>query len=180
MTVNKMNKLAIMFAVAALMVSPIANAWAQGASDKLVRHFSTQAFNSLPASVKDSEGKEIKIDKSKTSEILVPDDQIREVILVASQVSTAAQCNMEELANAYWIVYRKSLKDSGKWTDQQRFFMARVFNVAVGFASAKEAKAVEEGKEITLKSFKKISCDDKKRDKLKAQITSNIKALQAS
>lgn len=161
-----------------LLASPN-GAWAQkGASDKLVKHFAQQAFQSLPETIKTSDGKEIKIDKSKASQILVPDDQLRQVILVASQVSTAAQCKMEELANSYWVIYRKSLKQSGKWTDPQRFFMARVFNVAVGFASAKEATANDGEKEITLKSFKKIECSDKKREKLKAQILANIKVLQ--
>lgn len=175
-------KLAMLIALAGLSLVMPANAWAQdnskGASDKVVRHFADTAFQSLPAVVKDAEGKEIKIDKKKTSEILVPDDQLREVILVASQVSKAAQCKLEDLANSYWATYRKALKASGKWTDQQRFFMARVFNVAVGFASAKEAKAIEGENEVKLKSFKPLECSDTKREALKAQILKNIKVLE--
>lgn len=153
------------------------SAQGKGASDKLIDTLATAVMQSLPSVVKDAKGEEVPIDKDKAA---VPKEQMQETILVATQVSNAAQCGMEELANAYWITYRRSLKTSGKWTPSQRVFMAQLFNLAVRFSSANEAKAVSGDEETVLKNFKKIECADKKRDALKAQILANIKALQKS
>lgn len=173
------TKWTLAFAVLAVMGAGSFGVSAQGkgASDKLIDTLATAVMRSLPTMVKDAKGNEVQIDKAKAG---VPKEQMQETILVATQVSAAVQCKMEELANAYWITYRRSLKASGKWTASQRVFMAQLFNLAVRFASANEAKAVSGDEETPLKNFKKVECSDKKRDALKTQILVNIKSLQKS
>lgn len=181
MKLNHKTILAFVAGFAAALLVMGQPVWAQkGPSDKLVKHIADSAFNALPNVVKDEAGKDVVIDKSKASTILVPNDQLREVILVGTQVSKAASCKLDELATIYWVVYRKSLKKSGKWTDQQRAFMGKVFADVVGIASATEAKATIDGKEKDLKTFKKKECSDKTRTSLKSQIEKNIDLLRKS
>ncbi|MGH6866339.1 MAG: hypothetical protein ACREDO_09270 [Methyloceanibacter sp.] len=105
---------------------------AKGLSDSAVRVLMTYAFSIIPENEPDTEGKPVKLDKSDPNKFLIPTDDARRVIRVATRTAYAEVCGLADLARANYETLIKGEESKKAWSEQQLLMInaLHVFSVS--------------------------------------------------
>jgi hypothetical protein len=105
----------------------------KGLSDSAVRVMSTFALSILPDQVPAPDGKNmIKLDKSDPNKYLIPLDDARRVIRVATRSAYAEVCQLPDLEKANFAALVRSERTHG-WTQEQMMFIHALHTFATSY-----------------------------------------------
>jgi len=156
-----------------------------GMSDSAVRVMSTFALSILPDEVQDKTGKKVKLDKSNPNVYLIPLDEARRLIRVATRSAYAEACDLTELGQAnYEAMYRSELARN-VWSTEQMMFIKALHTFATSYFSG-NAKITTEADDdqagsgaegaVTTITPKKLECAPGQREKVTAAIVSFVQS----
>lgn len=118
-------------------------------SDSAVRVLMTYAFSITPDQVKGSDGKAVKVDKSEPTKFLIPLDDARAVIRVATRSAYAEACGLPELGRANYQTLVKGEEARKIWSREQLMFIKSLHHFSVSYFTGniriKEAPEEEGG-----------------------------------
>jgi hypothetical protein len=104
----------------------------KGLSDSAVRVMSTFALSILPDEVPDPSGEMIKLDKSDPNKYLIPLDDARRVIRVATRSAYAEVCKLYDLEKANYDAMIRTERQRA-WTAEQMMFMHALHTFATSY-----------------------------------------------
>ncbi|HEV3242427.1 MAG TPA: hypothetical protein VGY14_04150 [Methyloceanibacter sp.] len=104
----------------------------RGLSDSAVRVMSTFALSILPDQVPAANGKMVKLDKSDPSKYLIPLDDARRVIRVATRSAYAEVCQLLDLEKANFDAMIRSERTHA-WTQDQMMFIHALHTFATSY-----------------------------------------------
>jgi hypothetical protein len=90
-----------------------------GLSDSAVRVLMTYAFSLIPGEVRTLDGQHIKVDKSNPNKFLIPIDDARRVIRVATRSAYAEICQLPELKQSNYQTFMRGEEARKVWTRDQ-------------------------------------------------------------
>ncbi|HEY8276573.1 MAG TPA: hypothetical protein VIG52_06225 [Methyloceanibacter sp.] len=101
-------------------------------SDRSVNVMSSLAFSILPDETPGPDGKPIKVNKSNPNKFLVPVEDARRIIRVATRSAYAEACGLIDLERANYEALMKSEEARKTWTREQLLFIRalHVFSVS--------------------------------------------------
>src|SRR3990172_3456359 len=116
-------------------------------SDSAVRVLMTYAFSIIPEEQAGSDGKPHKVDKSDPNKFLIPDEDARRVIRVATRTAYAEACELEELARANYQTLIKGEEAKKVWSEPQLLMInaLHMFSASYFSGNAKITEAPDEG-----------------------------------
>jgi hypothetical protein len=119
----------------------------KGLSDSAVRVMSTFALSILPDQVPDPSGEMVKLDKSDPNKYLIPLDDARRVIRVATRSAYAEVCQLYDLEKANFDAMIRTERMRA-WTAEQMMFMHALHTFATSYfaGNVKITTKVEEEK----------------------------------
>ena len=104
----------------------------KGLSDSAVRVMSTFALSVLPDKVPDANGEMVKLDKSDPNKYLIPIEDARRVIRVATRSAYAEVCQLLELEKANFDAMIRTERMRA-WTAEQMMFMHALHTFATSY-----------------------------------------------
>lgn len=105
----------------------------KGLSDSRVRVMSTFALSILPDEIPDSSGAMVKLDKSDPNKYLIPLDDARRVIKVATRSAYAEACNLPELEKANYETMMRAEQARKVWNIDQMMFIKALHTFATSY-----------------------------------------------
>jgi hypothetical protein len=102
-------------------------------SDSAVRVMTTFAWSILPEEYKGPDGKTIKLDKSDPNKFLIPVDDARRIIRVATRSAYAEVCQLPELERANYQTLMKGEEARKVWTQDQLVFINTLHMFSVSY-----------------------------------------------
>jgi hypothetical protein len=105
----------------------------KGLSDSRVRVMSTFALSILPDEVPDSSGAMIKLDKSDPNKYLIPLEDARRVIRVATRSAYAEACGLPEQEKANYETLMRSEQARKVWNTDQMMFIKALHTFATSY-----------------------------------------------
>lgn len=105
----------------------------KGLSDSAVRVMSTFALSILPDQVPDGTGGKMKLDKSDPNKYLIPLDDARGVIKVATRSAYAEACNLPELEKANFDALMRNEQARLVWSTEQMLFIQALHTFATSY-----------------------------------------------
>lgn len=105
----------------------------KGMSDSAVRVLMTYAFSVIPEDAKGPDGKPLKIDKTNPKPYLLPSDDARRVIRVATRSAYAEVCKLPELGRANFETMMKGEEARGSWSPQQMQMINALYVFSVSY-----------------------------------------------
>lgn len=165
-------------------------------SDSAVRVMSTFALSILPDEIPDKSGAKIKLDKSDPNKYLIPLDDARRIIRVATRSAYAEVCNLLGLEKANFETMMRGEQARNVWTPQQMMFIRALHTFATSYfagnvkiteqaADAKpadqagapaQAKDDPAGAGTTTITAKKLECTPERREKVTAAIGAYVQS----
>src|SRR5215510_7751536 len=153
-------------------------------SDKSVLTLMRYAWGMVPEKFTTPTGKTIIVDKSKTSEAIVPLDIAREVIRVARLSAYAQLCELAEEQRANFQTFMRREEAKSKWSDQQMLFINQLHLFTVMTLTGKVQLIEKDGdKQVVVqegKPMKTESCTDTERKKIQDQIMTYVNTAPAA
>jgi hypothetical protein len=168
----------------------------KGLSDSAVRVMSTFAISILPDKLPNAKGEMVKLDKSDPNKYLIPLDDARRVIRVATRSAYAEVCQLLDLEKANFNAMMRSEQARQVWSPEQMMFIQALHtfatsyfagNVKITEQSADGAKSGSLAKEsaaaanaangaTTTITTKKLECAPGQKEKVAAAITSYVQS----
>src|SRR5215210_3178630 len=102
-------------------------------SDSAVRVMSTFALSILPDEVPERSGAMVKLDKSDPNKYLIPLDDARSVIRVATRSAYAEACQLPELEKANYDALIRGEQARKIWTREQMMFIKALHTFATSY-----------------------------------------------
>ena len=90
-----------------------------GLSDSAVRVLMTYAFSIIPDEARGPDGKQAKVDKSDPNKFVIPTEDARRVIRVATRSAYAEVCDLPELERANYQTLMKGEEARKVWSQDQ-------------------------------------------------------------
>lgn len=161
-----------------------------GLSDSAVRVMSTYALSILPDEYPTKSGEMIKLDKSDPNVYLVPIDDARRVIKVATRSAYAEVCNLPELQKANFDTLIQGERARKIWSSQQLMFFHALHTFATSYlagnatitqapADGSAAANAGDGSTTTI-TPKKLECPPGQKEKVAAAITAYVQSASAA
>jgi hypothetical protein len=168
----------------------------KGLSDSAVRVMSTFALSILPDKVPGPNGQMVKLDKSDPNKYLIPLDDARRVIRVATRSAYAEVCQLRDLEKDNYNAMVRAEKARQTWTTEQMMFIRALHTFATSYFAgnvkiteqpdtgkaeslAKESAAAANnaaaGATTTI-TTKKLECAPGQKEKVAAAITSFVQS----
>ena len=120
-------------------------------SDSAVRVLMTYAFSIIPDEIDGPDGKKIKVDRASPNAFLVPVEDARRVIRVATRSAYAEVCGLPELERANYQTLVKGEEQRKIWSRDQMIFIKALHMFSVSYFTGnikiKEEPAKEEATE---------------------------------
>jgi hypothetical protein len=168
-------------------------------SDSAVRVMSTFALSILPDEIPSKSGEMVKLDKSDPSKYLIPLDDARRVIRVATRSAYAEVCGLPEFEKANYETMLRSEQARQTWSADQMRFIQVLHTFATSYfagnvkiteesettgqgAKAKEGAAAANatnGSATTI-TTKKLECQPGQKEKVAAAINSYVQSNPTS
>jgi hypothetical protein len=163
-------------------------------SDSAVRVMSTFALSILPDEIPTKSGEMVKLDKSDPSKYLIPLDDARRVIRVATRSAYAEVCDLPDFEKANYETLMRSEQARQTWSADQMMFIRALHTFATSYfagnvkiseqsqtaaqgAKAKEdAAAVNADASATTITTKKLECQPGQKEKVAAAINSYVQS----
>ena len=105
----------------------------KGLSDSAVRVMSTFALSILPDEISNRNGSKTKLDKSDPNKFLIPLDDARAVIKVATRSAYAEACNLPELLKANFNALVRNEQARLVWSTEQMRFIEALHTFATSY-----------------------------------------------
>jgi hypothetical protein len=105
----------------------------KGLSDSAVRVMSTFALSILPDQIPDGTGGKMKLDKSDPNKYLIPLDDARGVIKVATRSAYAEACNLPALEKSNFDALMRNEQARLVWSTQQMLFIQALHTFATSY-----------------------------------------------
>ena len=105
----------------------------KGLSDSAVRVMSTFALSILPDEIPNGTGGKVKLDKSDPNKYLIPLDDARNVIKVATRSAYAEACNLHELEKANFDSLVRNEQARLVWSPEQMLFIEALHTFATSY-----------------------------------------------
>jgi hypothetical protein len=105
----------------------------KGLSDSRVRVMSTFALSILPDEIPDSSGAMVKLDKSDPNKYLIPIDDARRVIKVATRSAYAEACGLPALEKANYETLMRGEQARKVWNTDQMMFITALHTFATSY-----------------------------------------------
>lgn len=102
-------------------------------SDKSVNLMSTLAFSIMPEQYPGPDGKPVKVDKSDPNKYLIPVDDARRIIRVATRSAYADACKLDALEFANFQALMKNEEARKTWTREQLLFIRALHIFSVSY-----------------------------------------------
>jgi hypothetical protein len=163
----------------------------KGMSDSRVRVMSTYALSILPDEVQDKSGNKIKLDKSDPGIYLIPLDDARGIIRVATRSAYAEACGLYDLEKANFQAMYLTEQARRVWSKEQMMFIQALHTFATSYftgnvkiteqpadapaAATPEAADAAEAATTTL-TPKKLECRPGQKEKVTAAINNYVKS----
>ncbi len=168
----------------------------KGLSDSAVRVMSTFALSILPDKVPGPNGQMVKLDKSDPNKYLIPLDDARRVIRVATRSAYAEVCQLLELEKDNYNAMMRAEQTRQTWTPDQMMFIQALHTFATSYfagnvkiteqadagkagslakESAAAANNAANGATTTI-TTKKLECAPGQKEKVAAAITSFVQS----
>ena len=164
--------------VAGSAVSALAQA--KELSDKSVATLMRYAWNLVPEKFTTPQGKTIEVDKSKSSDSIVPMDTARDVIRAARLSAYAQMCELPEEQRANYQTLMRREEAKSKWTDQQMLFINQLHLFTMMTLTGKVQLVEKDGdKQVVVqegKQAKAATCSDTEKKKVQEQIMAFVAA----
>jgi hypothetical protein len=164
-------------------------------SDSAVRVMSTFALSILPDQMPSKSGEMVKLDKSDPSKYLIPLDDARRVIRVATRSAYAEACGLREFEKANYETMMRSEQARQTWSANQMMFIGALHTFATSYfagsvkiteqsetaeqgAKAKEGAAAANatnGSATTI-ATNKLECQPGQKEKVAAAINSYVQS----
>lgn len=161
----------------------------KGMSDSAVRVLMTYAFSIIPEDSKGPDGKPIKIDKSDPKPYLIPTDDARRVIRVATRSAYAEVCKLPELGRENFAAMMKGEEARGSWSSQQMQMIDALYLFSVSYFTgdikltakeeADEGAPADSGKETVI-AAEAPKCPPAQKQKVINAINTYIKGANAA
>jgi hypothetical protein len=160
----------------------------KGLSDSAVRVMSTFALSILPDEVPDGKGGKTKLDKSNPNLYLIPIDDARQVIRVATRSAYAEVCNLLDLEKTNFNTLMKNELARNTWSQQQMMFISALHTFATSYFAG-NVKITEQADDTKPKqgaaanavngaattiTSKKLECAPGQREKVAQAITAYV------
>jgi hypothetical protein len=104
-----------------------------GLSDSAVRVLMTYAFSIIPDETKGADGKAVKVDKSDPNKFLIPTEDARRVIRVATRSAYAEVCDLGDLERANYQTLMKGEEAKKVWTREELLLINALHMFAVSY-----------------------------------------------
>ena len=170
----------VLAGVSALMLlGPVTTAGADELSEKAVKSFMEYAWSLTPQQFSKPDGSVIVIDKTKKSEVLVPIDVARDVIMAGRLSAHAQICDLldDQISNHRALMRREEVQH--KWTPQQMVYISQLHLTTVMLLTGRIKLVEKQGdKEVVVADDKSPvqSCTEEQRKKVKELITAYVAA----
>lgn len=102
-------------------------------SDRSVNVMSSLAFSIMPQEYPGPDGKPIKVNKANPNKFLIPIDDARRIIRVATRSAYAEACELPELERANFEALMKSEEARKTWTREQLLFIRALHIFSVSY-----------------------------------------------
>ena len=102
-------------------------------SDRSVNVMSSLAFSIMPQEYPGPDGKPIKVNKANPNKFLVPVDDARRIIRVATRSAYAEACELPELERANFEALMKNEEARKTWTREQLLFIRALHIFSVSY-----------------------------------------------
>jgi hypothetical protein len=160
----------------------------KGMSDSRVRVMSTYALSLLPDEVQDKEGNKIKLDKSDPNIYLIPLDDARRIIRVATRSAYAEACQLGDLGDDNFQAMYQSEKARNVWSKEQLMFVQALHSFSAAYFAGRakaliteepsttaSGNAKTEGPTTTV-TMQKPECPPGQKEKVAAAIKAYVKS----
>jgi hypothetical protein len=104
-----------------------------GLSDSAVRVLMTYAFSIIPDEAPGADGKAVKVDKTDPNKFLIPTEDARRVIRVATRSAYAEVCDLRDLERANYQTLMKGEAAKKIWTHEQLLAINALHMFAVSY-----------------------------------------------
>lgn len=160
----------------------------KGMSDSRVRVMSTYALSILPDEVQDKAGNKIRLDKSDPNIYLIPLDDARRIIRVATRSAYAEACGLLDLEKANFQAMYLSEEARKVWSKEQMMFIQALHTFATSYFAGNvkiteqpaegPAAATPEAAEAATTTItpKKLECGPGQKEKVAAAINNYVKS----
>jgi hypothetical protein len=176
-------------------------------SDSSVRVMSGLAWSIMPDDYKDAAGKTVKIDKSDANKSMIPVDDARRIIRIATRSAYAEVCGLEKLEEANYTTMMQAEEARKVWSMEQMIFINRLHMFAVSYftgnmtiteqddGAKKDAPATQNGEQAAKapeanaaagttagdEGFKpkKLTCTPEQKEKVTKSITAYVQSAKA-
>lgn len=160
-----------------------------GLSDSAVRVMSTYALSILPDEYPLKSGEMIKLDKSDPNVYLIPLDDARRVIKVATRSAYAEVCDLRELEKANFDTMIQGEEARKTWSQEQLMFIHALHTFATSYlagnatitetpADGSAAANAGDGSTTTI-TPKKLDCPPGQKEKVAAAINAYVQSANA-
>lgn len=151
-------------------------------SVKLITGF---ALTTIPSEIKQPDGSILKIDKQNLSNIIVPLDDARRIIMVARNSAHAQMCDMPELQAENYLALMRAEQARKKWSQEQMLFINRLHLFTVMWLTGNVRFLEKDGKkepEVISEPDKgeKKDCSSEEKEAVKGNIETFLKSVQRS
>jgi len=120
-----------------------------GLSDSAVRVLMTYAFSIIPDEAPGPDGKQAKVDKSDPNKFVIPTEDARRVIRVATRSAYAEVCDLPELERANYQTLMKGEEARKVWSQDQLLLINALHMFAVSyFTGSVKVTTQEEAEDI--------------------------------
>jgi hypothetical protein len=118
-------------------------------SDRSVNVMSSLAFSIMPEEYPGADGKPLKVNKANPNKFLIPVDDARRIIRVATRSAYAEACELPELERANFEAMMKNEQARNTWTREQLLFIRalHIFSVSY-FTGNMKITATEEENDV--------------------------------
>lgn len=160
----------------------------KGMSDSRVRVMSTYALSILPDEVQDKSGNKIKLDKSDPNIYLIPLDDARRIIRVATRSAYAEACQLPDLQKANFQAMYLAEEARQAWSKEQMMFIQALHTFSTSYFAG-NVKITEQPAEgpaaatpeaaaaaTTTITPKKLECGEGQKEKVAAAINNYVKS----
>jgi hypothetical protein len=161
----------------------------KGMSDSRVRVMSTYALSILPDEVQDKAGTKIKLDKSNPNIYLIPLEDARRIIRVATRSAYAEACNLLDLEKANFQAMYLTEQARKVWSKEQMMFIQALHTFSTSYfagnvkiteqadtPAAAKSEAVKPDAATTTIAPKKLECAPGQKEKVAAAIDTYVKS----
>ena len=151
-------------------------------SDRAVRVIMSYAFAAIPDSLPKRSGEVVEIDRNHPEKFMIPMEDARRIIRLASLSARADLCGLKDLEREHFGNMMKRERAVNKWTSYQ-FLFIELLHATTGVVMTGNVQAGDDAKKPDDESKdvrREYVCSPQERERVKAAVEADIKALASA